>query len=97
VLRDATSVALALVSVERLRLLATGQPGRAPALGVAAGSQLELRVRALLGQRDTVAAPLVNDLLAVGVPLLGAAVLMLVWPGSLVHHAAESLLGVLTH
>lgn len=97
VLRDATSVALALVSVERLRLLAKRQAGRAPALGVAAGSQLELRVRALLGQRDTVSAPLVNDLLAVGIPLLGAAALMLVWPGSLVHHAAESLLGILTH
>jgi hypothetical protein len=96
-LHDVTSVAMALVSVERLRLQAPHRYGMAPALGVAAGSQLELRVRALLGQRDTSAAPLVSDLLAVGIPLLAAAALMLAWPGSFVHHAAESVLGFLTH
>jgi Zn-dependent protease with chaperone function len=96
VLHDATSVAMALVSVERLRLQGPYRGAVSPALGVAAGSQLELRVRALLGQRDTSSAPLVSDLLAVGIPLLGAATLLLAWPGSFVHHTTESVLGFLT-
>lgn len=96
-LQDATCVAMALVSVERLRATARASGVLAPALGIAAGTGLEARVRALLDDDGRSGAPLANDLLAVAIALSGVAALLLVWPGSTLHHAAESLLGLFTH
>jgi beta-lactamase regulating signal transducer with metallopeptidase domain len=93
-LQDATSVALALVAVERLRL-STTMPQIS--LAAAAGSQLETRVRALLSPTPQRAKPLANDALALGIIAVGLTLLALAWPGSLLHHAAESLLGQLVH
>lgn len=95
-LQDATCVAMALVSVERLRLATRPSGGLAPALGIAAGTELEVRVRALLDDDAGFGAPLANDLLAVGIALSGVAALLFVWPGSTLHHAAESVLGLFT-
>jgi hypothetical protein len=96
-LQDATSVAMALVSVERLRVSAHPSRVLAPALGIAAGTDLEVRVRALLDDDGRSGPPLANDLPAVGIALCGVAALLLVWPGNMLHHAAESLLGLFTH
>jgi Zn-dependent protease with chaperone function len=98
--QDATCVAMALVSVERLRASIRASRALAPALGIAAGTDLEARVRALLDDDGRAQVPLANDLLAVGISLTGLAALALVLPGSTLHHAAESLLGLfasLTH
>jgi hypothetical protein len=96
-LQDPTCVAMALVSVERLRAAAHPPANVAPALGVAAGTDLEARVHSLLEDDRRPAPPLANDLLAIGIVLLGLAALLLLWPGSALHHAAESLLGVFAH
>ncbi|MDF3070360.1 MAG: peptidase BlaR1 [Polyangiaceae bacterium] len=93
-LQDATSVALALIAVERLRLQTTTP---AISLAAAAGTQLETRVRALLSPAPRQAMPLANDALALGIIALGVSLLVLAWPGSSLHHAAESLLGELVH
>ena len=93
-LKDATSVAMALVAVERLRLSTTVP---SIALAAAAGSQLETRVRALLSPTPLRATPLANDALALGIIAVGLTLLVLAWPGSLLHHAAEVLLGQLVH
>jgi Zn-dependent protease with chaperone function len=94
---DPTAVARALVSVERLRAEARVTQAPAPALGVAAGGDLALRVRALLDERPTVAPPLTSDLRLIGLTVLACAVVLVAWPGSALHHAAESALGLLTH
>lgn len=93
---DATSVARALVSVERLR--AEARVGRAPspALGMA-GGDLALRVQALLDERPAPSPPLTSDLRPIALGLATFAMLLVAWPGSFLHHAAESVLGLLTH
>jgi hypothetical protein len=93
---DATSVARALVSVERLR--AEARVGRAlsPALGMA-GGDLALRVQALLDERPSASPPLTSDLRPIAIGLLALALLLVAWPGSFLHHSAESVLGLLTH
>ena len=96
-LNDATSVAKALVSVERLRAAARAPHDLAPALGMAAGGDLSLRVRALLDEPVSSALPLTSDLRPVGLLLIVFASLLVAWPGGFLHHAAESLLGLLTH
>ena len=94
---DATSVARTLVSVERLRAEARVGHVQSPALGMAAGGDLTLRVQALLDERPAPSPPLTSDLRPIGVGLLALAMLLVAWPGSLLHHAAESVLGLLTH
>jgi hypothetical protein len=94
-LQDATSVANALVSVERLRARARVRPELASALGVSATGDLSLRVRALLGEPPLAAPPLTSDLRPIGAALLGLSVLLVAWPGGFFHHAAESLLALL--
>jgi Zn-dependent protease with chaperone function len=96
-LHDATSVARALISVERLRAAARNPSDLSPVLGVAAGGDLALRVRALLDEPAPSPLPLTSDLRSIGVILLALATLLVAWPGGLWHHAAESLLGLLTH
>jgi Zn-dependent protease with chaperone function len=96
-LQDAGCVAMALVSVERLRLAARHPATLAGAPGVAAGTDLEARVRCLLDDDRFGAPPLANDLLAIGSVLSGLAAVLLMWPGSVLHHAAESLLGLFPH
>lgn len=93
---EATSVARALVSVERLRAEARVGRTLSPALGMA-GGDLALRVQALLDERPTPSPPLTSDLGPIGFGLLALATLLVAWPGSFLHHAAESLLGLLTH
>ena len=94
---DATSVARALVAVERLRAEARVAHGPSPALGMAAGGDLALRVRALLDEQPAASPPLSSDLRPIGLGLLTLVMLLLAWPGSFLHHAAESVLGLLTH
>jgi Zn-dependent protease with chaperone function len=96
-LGDATSVARALVTVERARAEARQGLALSPTLGVAAGGDLAQRVRALLDERPTVSPPLTSDLRPLGLGLLALALLLVAWPGSFLHHAAESALGLLTH
>lgn len=93
---DATCVAMALVSVERLRARLRGLAPLSPALGIAAGTDLQVRVHALLEDKRG-SAPLANDLLAVGIALVGLALLLILVPGSSLHHFVESLLGLLVH
>lgn len=94
--KDATCVAMALVSVERLRAQLRASTPLSPALGIAAGTDLQVRVHALLEDKPG-SVPLANDLLAVGIALLGLAVLLVMLPGSSLHHFVESLLGLLVH
>jgi hypothetical protein len=94
---DATSVARALVTVERLRAEARVAHDPSPALGMAAGGDLALRVRALLDEQPAASPPLSSDLRPIGLGLLTLVMLLLAWPGSFLHHAAESVLGLLTH
>lgn len=96
-LQDATSVARALVSVERLRAEARADSATSPALAVAAGGELAPRVRALLEEAPLQPPPLTSDLRPIGVGLAVLAVLLTLWPGALLHHAAETLLGLLPH
>jgi Zn-dependent protease with chaperone function len=96
-LQDATSVAKALVSVERLRAQARAVHDLTPAVAVAAGGDLAPRVRALLDERASKPPPLTSDLRPIGLGLLVLATLLVAWPGAFLHHAAESLLGLLTH
>jgi hypothetical protein len=95
-LGDATSVARALVSVERLRAEARVWHASSPGLGMA-GGDLALRVQALLDERPAPSPPLTSDLRPIGFGLLALAILLVAWPGSFLHHAAESVLGLLTH
>jgi hypothetical protein len=95
-LGDATSVARALVSVERLRAEARAWHASSPGLGMA-GGDLALRVHALLDERPAPSPPLTSDLRPIGIGLLALAILLVAWPGSFLHHAAESVLGLLTH
>jgi Zn-dependent protease with chaperone function len=94
--KDSTCVAMALVAVERIRSRLRHSGPLAPALGIAAGSELQVRVHALLDD-DSRSAPLANDLLAVGIALVGLCVLLLLLPGSSLHHVVESVLGLLVH
>jgi beta-lactamase regulating signal transducer with metallopeptidase domain len=98
---DATAVAAALISVEKLGSThpSTNLPDMIPALGVIAGSELEDRVVALLDAqpKDLTSSRLGNDVLATLLVMLGAAAFTLVWPGDIFHHAAETLLGLLFH
>lgn len=96
-LHDATSVAKALVSVERLRAATRTSHDLTPALGVAAGGDLALRVRALLDDAPSSPLPLTSDLRPIGFVLLALATLLAAWPGGFLHHAAETLLGLLAH
>ncbi|WP_437870166.1 M48 family metalloprotease [Sorangium sp. So ce363] len=101
-LGDPGAVAAALVAVERERW-ASGALDVVPpvlALGAPAGAALEQRVHALLdaGEGEDKTPPrLGNDTVAVGAGALAAALLAAVWPGDLVHHAVETLLGWLVH
>jgi Zn-dependent protease with chaperone function len=95
--QDATSVAKALVSVERLRSNARSLHELAPAVAMAAGRDLAPRVRVLLGELPVEPPPLSSDLRPIAVGLLAFALLLVAWPGAALHHAAESLLGFLTH
>jgi hypothetical protein len=96
---DPGTVAAALVAVEKARALPPRSRVAAPALGVAAGGDLERRVMALLRSDEDAGrrAPLGNDALAVAIVSLGAAALTLAWPGSEFHHAVETLIGLLVH
>lgn len=94
---DATSVARALVSVERLRAEARVGQALSPAVGMAAGGDLALRVQALLDERRASAPPLTSDLRPIAFGLLALAIVLVAWPGNVLHHAAESVLGLLTH
>lgn len=94
---DPTSVARALISVERLRTEARVGQALSPAVGMAAGGDLALRVQALLDERRAVSPPLTSDLRPIGLGLLALAMVLVAWPGNFLHHAAESVLGLLTH
>lgn len=100
-LGDAAAVAGALVAVEKARSLPGGSPStlQAPALGIVAGRDLERRVMTLLcaGPASERRSSLGNDALAVTIASLGAAALTLVWPGSVLHHAIETLIGLFVH
>lgn len=103
-LGDAAAVAAALVAVERARE-AAGSAGEPPALaalalGAPAGARLAERVHGLLDGLhgdDSARRRLRNDALAAGIVTLGAAALAALWPGDLIHHAVETLLGWLAH
>jgi hypothetical protein len=96
-LSDAPAVAQALVSVERLRTASLVPMRASPALGVAAGGDLSLRVHALLDEPGETRPALSSDLLTPALAFVALAALSLLWPGGFLHHAAESLLGLLTH
>jgi len=99
-LGDAMTVAAALVSVERIQREISPKNSfhPVPALGVVAGAQLEERVVALLDmQPNNGEQQLGNDVLAAGLMTLGAAAVILVWPGDTFHHATETLIGLLIH
>ncbi|MBW2525171.1 MAG: M56 family metallopeptidase [Deltaproteobacteria bacterium] len=94
-LGDSTSVAEALIAVERLRADAAQRPRVAlphAALGIhAAAGQLESRVLALLDTKPVAARPqrLANDLAAVAIIAVGVTTVAMAWPGDAVHHAVE--------
>jgi beta-lactamase regulating signal transducer with metallopeptidase domain len=94
---DPTTVARTLVSVQRLRAQHRVGHTPFPVLGIAADGDLALRVHALLEERPAASPPLTSDLRPIGLGVLGFAVLLVAWPGSFLHHAAESVLGLLTH
>jgi Zn-dependent protease with chaperone function len=94
---DPTTVARTLVSVQRLRVQTRVEHAPSPMLGIAADGDLALRVHALLDERPVASPPLTSDLRPIGFGLLASAVLLVAWPGSFLHHAAESVLGLLTH
>jgi beta-lactamase regulating signal transducer with metallopeptidase domain len=94
---DPATVAKALVSVQRLRAEAPFREAVAPVLGIAADGDLTLRVHALLDERAAASPPLTSDLRPIGLGLSALAALLVAWPGSFLHHAAESVLGFLTH
>jgi len=96
-LGDPTTVARTLVSVQRLRAPARMGQAPSPVLGIAADGDLALRVHALLDERPSASPALTSDLGPIGLGLLAFAVLLVAWPGSFLHHAAESVLGLLTH
>ncbi len=99
-LDDATTIAAALVSVERIRAQhpPTNPAHAVPALGVGAGTELESRVVALLDARpNSKDQRLGNDVLAAALVTLGAAALTVVWPGDMFHHAVETLIGRFVH
>ncbi len=100
-LGDSASVAETLVSVEKIRGMfpSTNNTHTVPALGVVAGAELEARVIALLDSQPNQidGSRLGNDVLAVFLMTLGAAALTVVWPGDTLHHAAETLLGLIVH
>ena len=93
---DPTTIARTLVSVQRLRARAGVGQDPSPVLGIADGD-LALRVHALLDERPAASPPLTSDLRPIGLGLMVFAVLLVAWPGSFLHHAAESVLGLLTH
>jgi len=96
---DTATVAAALVSVEN-SLGSSANPLRVtPALGIISGAELEDRVVALLSasSKDLETSQLGNDVLANFLVALGVAALTLVWPGDTLHHAAETLLGLIIH
>jgi hypothetical protein len=94
---DPTIVARTLVAVQRLRARASVGRAPSPMLGIAAEGDLALRVHALLDERPAASPPLTSDLRSIGFGLFAFGVLLVAWPGSFLHHAAESVLGLLTH
>ncbi len=90
---DASAAAEALVSVGRLRITPP-RPDEA-LLGVFGAEGIEDRVSALLDDERGARASRRNDVIAILVPALGALALVLVWPGDLLHHAVESVIGLL--
>ncbi len=94
---DPTIIARTLISVQRLRARAPLQPVTLPVLGITGDGDLAQRVHALLDEHPAAAPPLTSDLRLIGIGLLASSALLLAWPGSFMHHAAESLLGFLTH
>lgn len=93
-LGSATEVASALVKVARFRV---DESNREPsfALGMT-GSDLRRRVVSLL-EGPTKAPGTVNDVAALGVATIGLALLVVFWPGDMVHHAVETVLGIAIH
>ncbi len=92
---DPTAVAEALVSVGRLR---TAQPDADEALlGVFGAEGLEHRVTALLDEENAPRTSRRNDVVAILIPVLGVLLLVMVWPGDLLHHAVETVIGFLHH
>lgn len=98
---SSSAVAQALVSVSRLRAQASPQtllPDDA-AVGVFDGGGIEDRVVALLDGPERPASQRsgANDVLSLMLPALGVIVLILVWPGDHVHHAIETVIGLVSH
>jgi hypothetical protein len=97
-LGDAAAVAATLVAVERIRARSAPEDASIPAgaLGIAAGGDLERRVLALLDGEDRAVEPsLGNDLLTSSLAALGAVAVTIAWPGDMVHHTIETLIGSL--
>ncbi|MCC6900050.1 MAG: M56 family metallopeptidase [Polyangiaceae bacterium] len=92
---DPSAVAAALVSVGRLR---SALPVADEALSGVFGSEgLEARVTALLDDEQAPGSSRRNDVIAILIPLLGVLALVTVWPGDLLHHAVETVIGFLHH
>ncbi len=92
---DPSAVAEALVSVGRLRAAhADTDPAH---LGVFGASGLEDRVASLLEPGSAPGSARRNDVVAIVLPMLGVLALVMVWPGDLLHHAVETVLGLLHH
>lgn len=90
---DPSAVAAALVSVGRLR---NALPVADQALlGVFGAAGLEDRVTALLDEAPAPGSSRRNDVVAILIPLLGVLALVTVWPGDLLHHAVETVIGLL--
>lgn len=96
VTRSADSVASALLTIERYH----GETPlvRLPIGASAAGTELEGRVRTLLADEPSPRrANLASDVLAVGLIGLAVAVAFTLSGGELIHHGAETVLGVFVH
>ncbi|MBI3201156.1 MAG: M56 family metallopeptidase [Myxococcales bacterium] len=92
---DPSAVAAALVSVGRLR---SAMPFADEALsGVFGADGLEARVTALLDDQPAPGGSRRNDVIAILIPLLGVLALVTVWPGDVLHHAVETVIGFLHH
>ncbi|MEZ4222917.1 MAG: M56 family metallopeptidase [Polyangiaceae bacterium] len=102
---DPSVVAEALVRVSRLRGEAAGcEPlPKEAALGAFGAGGLEARVHALLapeaGSHGASRATVLhaNDVLRLLLPALGVGLLVCFWPGDLLHHAIETVIGLVSH
>jgi beta-lactamase regulating signal transducer with metallopeptidase domain len=98
-LGDPVAVAHALVATHELRAgrSCAAIPHDAPVLGVIAEGGLEDRVRVLLEETRARPQRERSDLVAVAMVTLGACLVAVAWPGDLLHHAVETLIGVVGH